>query len=313
MIIHCKYIILIILSFVSLSGYTQVGINTDDPDPSTALHIVSTNSGVLVPRIENTDSVDNPANGLIVYNTEYNNISVFSGTDGWQNIRPFPKGGIVMWSGSINDIPDDWALCNGHYYNPLNSHEDTAVYMPGWDKTPDLRGKFIVSYDESNTQYDSTGRIGGENITYLEERQLPSHTHVILAADGAHTHTVKQSGSHTHTTEQELGSDGNTGHFHYVARNKSGSSGLSASNCIAYHTNEGDWEEYKLKSTTSDSPDIGLTSRGAHTHEVTNTGSTHTHEINNSGAHKHTIQPVGNKEAIENRPAFYVLAFIMKL
>ena len=25
----------------------------------------------------------------------------------------FPPGGIIMWSGAINDIPVGWALCDG--------------------------------------------------------------------------------------------------------------------------------------------------------------------------------------------------------
>ena len=285
----------LLLIWICISGYPQIGINTDDPDPSAVLDINSNNKGVLVPKLASTSAITNPANGLIVYDSIRNNLCVFDSVTGWQELRPFPKGGIIMWSGLIKDIPFGWALCNGN------------------NGTPDLSGQFIVSYDNNTTDYNAIGKSGGENTTYLEEGQLPSHTHVISPSDGAHTHTVKQSGSHTHTTEQELDSDGNTGHFHFVARNKSGSSGLSASNCIAYHTNEGSLEQYKFKSTTSSNPDIGVTNRGGHTHEVTDVGSTHTHEINNGGAHTHTIQPVGNNDAIENRPAFYVLAFIIKL
>ncbi len=37
-----------------------------------------------------------------------------------------PPGGIIMWSGAINDIPVGWALCDGS------------------NGTPDLRDRFIV-------------------------------------------------------------------------------------------------------------------------------------------------------------------------
>lgn len=38
----------------------------------------------------------------------------------------FPSGGIIMWSGAVNDIPVGWALCDGS------------------NGTPDLRDRFIV-------------------------------------------------------------------------------------------------------------------------------------------------------------------------
>jgi len=40
--------------------------------------------------------------------------------------RAMPKGSIIMWSGSIDDIPTGWQLCDGS------------------DGAPDLRNKFIV-------------------------------------------------------------------------------------------------------------------------------------------------------------------------
>merc|ERR1719233_2584557 len=40
--------------------------------------------------------------------------------------RAMPKGSIIIWSGSIDDIPRGWQLCDGS------------------DGAPDLRNKFIV-------------------------------------------------------------------------------------------------------------------------------------------------------------------------
>ena len=42
-------------------------------------------------------------------------------------LKPFELM-ISMWSGSVNNIPTGWALCNGQ------------------NGTPDLRDRFIVSY-----------------------------------------------------------------------------------------------------------------------------------------------------------------------
>ena len=54
-----------------------------------------------------------------------------------------PPGLIGMWSGLIGDIPSGWALCNGG------------------NGTPDLSGKFIVSYDAADIRFDTVGNEGG--------------------------------------------------------------------------------------------------------------------------------------------------------
>ena len=74
-----------------------------------------------------------------------------------------PKGTIVMWSGSINNIPDGWALCNGGSKNGVT--------------IPDLRGKFIVGYDQALADYNSIGKNGGENKITLSEANIPRHSH----------------------------------------------------------------------------------------------------------------------------------------
>lgn len=115
-----------------------------------------------------------------------------------------PKGGIIMWSGAITEIPAGWALCNGQ------------------NNTPDLRARFIVgaggAYNPTNT--------GGNTTITLTEAQLPNHTHPITA-DGSHSHTVTsayvggaqadqgQKGRfilESHQTVETTSSDGNHNH-----------------------------------------------------------------------------------------------------
>ena len=74
-----------------------------------------------------------------------------------------PVGGIIMWSGSPNQIPDGWALCNGQTSNGK--------------KTPDLSGKFVVGYSASDSDYNSVGNTGGEKSVALTVAQMPSHSH----------------------------------------------------------------------------------------------------------------------------------------
>jgi microcystin-dependent protein len=162
-----------------------------------------------------------------------------------------------MWSGQANTVPDGWALCNG---------ETTS---DGY-QTPDLRGRFIVGYDDAVTPNAYTepgnlsikgttvGNTGGlENVT-LTINQLPVHSHTATSStNGAHTHSV---GTRGYMTDVDLaGTD--------YANGADGS---------------GD--------------DTGVTTQSA-------------------GSHSHTIsvQNTGGGQPHENRPPYYVLAFIMRV
>ncbi|MFC5871841.1 C-type lectin domain-containing protein [Chryseobacterium arachidis] len=97
----------LIILFCGISSlYSQVGIGTANPNPSTALDIVSQNRGFLGPRIALTSRTDNatiptPANGILVYN-----LTTLAGTEAtalapgyyfWYSGRWYPskKGEII--------------------------------------------------------------------------------------------------------------------------------------------------------------------------------------------------------------------------
>ena len=71
----CSYtLILLVFTCYFETSHAQVGIGTSEPDPSSILHISSTDKGVLLPRVDlknlwDKNTVDNPAEGLLVYNT----------------------------------------------------------------------------------------------------------------------------------------------------------------------------------------------------------------------------------------------------
>lgn len=87
-----------------------------------------------------------------------------------------PSGVIVMWSGSITNIPNGWVLCDGS------------------DGTPDLRNMFIIGAGSSH----NIGDTGGE----------PDHNHAISSFISSHTHisgtyqldTLPTGGSHITNT-----------------------------------------------------------------------------------------------------------------
>ena len=75
-----------------------------------------------------------------------------------------PSGCIILWSGASDNIPPGFVLCDG-----TNS-------------TPDLRGRFIVGFSNTDTDYD-VDDTGGNKTTTLSTSQLPSHTHTFTTGD----------------------------------------------------------------------------------------------------------------------------------
>ena len=70
-----KQLYFILSVFFGLNyGFGQVGINTNTPDTSSILDIVSSSKGVLFPRMTQTqiNAISNPAYSLLVYNTTLN-------------------------------------------------------------------------------------------------------------------------------------------------------------------------------------------------------------------------------------------------
>lgn len=112
-----------------------------------------------------------------------------------------PSGTIVMWNGTT--IPDGWALCDGT------------------NGTPDLRGMFIVGYDPSDPDYNSTGKTGGEKTHTLTITEMPQHRHSYSGStttDGSHQHDYydyfwQPSGSGYNVDENDIFSDNQVSGF----------------------------------------------------------------------------------------------------
>lgn len=70
-----------------------------------------------------------------------------------------PAGMIAIWSGTLNDVPTGWVICDGD------------------NGTPDLRDKFVLGAGENH----DVGETGGSEEVTLTVEQLPSHTHTLFA------------------------------------------------------------------------------------------------------------------------------------
>jgi hypothetical protein len=184
-----------------------------------------------------------------------------------------PRGVIVMWSGNSTAVPGGWAICDG-----TNS-------------TPNLRGRFVVASSGFGDMTD--GLSGGNNTLNISTAQDGGHTHVITAATagghnhggtGGHSLSVAELPPHTHGLAASSGGVPRIGTgFGYASGSTAGVTGVAL---------------------TATDP-IG--NSVAHTHPISADG-VHTHVVTaaNATTHSHAL-------SFDNRPAFYALAYIMKL
>lgn len=86
--------------------------------------------------------------------------------DAFVGMGAVPVGAILMWSGSASEVPKGWVLCDGREYDPQAK-----------SKAPDLRGRFIVAYDDRDTDYSQPGKTGGQKAVTLTIEQMPQHGH----------------------------------------------------------------------------------------------------------------------------------------
>ncbi len=85
-------LLFVLVTLISVHTITaQVSINTDGstPDASAVLDLKSTEKGILIPRMSQTEivNISNPANGLMVINTNDNRLYLYDdGTGKWKEI-----------------------------------------------------------------------------------------------------------------------------------------------------------------------------------------------------------------------------------
>jgi len=222
------------LFFFSLNIYSQVGIGTTSPDSSSQLDIVSTNKGILIPRLTVVQriAVSNPADGLLVYQTDdIIGFYYFNGTN-WVRILDKSKDGNptgTIISFTINTVPNGYLECDGSAvsrstYTDLFSVIGTNYGAGNGTTTfnlPDYRGQFLRGYDHgAGIDLDTALRsnrgdgVSGDAVGTKQSNQTLQHDHVVnppltsSSTNGSHLHTVDPpntatttNGNHRHSTK----------------------------------------------------------------------------------------------------------------
>lgn len=201
-----------------------------------------------------------------------------------------PIGGVIMWSGSIASIPENWALCDG------------------FSGTPDLRNRFVVG---AGGDYDPNDTGGADSVT-LTTGQIPSHTHSFSATTGtagSHSHSASTNSAGSHSHSGSTNSTGSHSHTSNVTTSTSGSGaasvqlltdGISGAPVTGSPQNTG--------SAGNHSHSLNINSAGSHSHSVS---------VSSAGNHSHSVSgttgSTGSGNSHENRPPYYALAYIMRV
>lgn len=115
-----KFLLLFIL--LPFFGFSQVGINTANPDPSAILHVESTDKGVILPRLTKSQisAIPNPATGLMVFNAQDNCLNYYNSVK-WVSMCGDNQPAAVLNIGS--------AIVNGGYREgrPLTGSETITL------------------------------------------------------------------------------------------------------------------------------------------------------------------------------------------
>lgn len=98
-----------------------------------------------------------------------------------------PIGTIVIWSGTVDNIPTSWQLCDGT------------------NGTPDLRDKFVLGAGETY----SVGETGGEEEVTLTKEQMPEHNHAFSILTSQTSIKVTHSTSGNYSTNANWYTDNN--------------------------------------------------------------------------------------------------------
>lgn len=133
------------LIMIGLVGHAQTGIGTPTPDPSAQLDVNATDKGVLIPRVELTETTDNTpvgndvANSLLVFNEAKQN-----------DVTP----GFYYWFDNKWQrlIPEGTATMSKFFYMPAVLFDTSTI---GENQTKNL-------HEEYMNQFTGTNLIGSE-------------------------------------------------------------------------------------------------------------------------------------------------------
>ncbi len=203
-----------------------------------------------------------------------NNIMTEGRFEGYGTV---PLGGIIMWAGDAASVPDGWILCIGQYITDQESPYHGR-------NTPNLRGRFIAGYDPSNMFYNEPGD--------LSDLDAPGNKEGKRGGEEKHILTVNEMPQHDHSLT--IAADGNHQHVALIDAGGGGDFGADPGWRKAMWTDRDGASGMSYGNPTANGY-LPTSMAGQHAHSGSDIGT------------------AGGGMAHENRPPYYVLAFIMRI
>ncbi len=100
-----RVFLLVCLNLIFFTSFSQVGIGTVSPNPSSILDISSDSRGILIPRMtsEQRDAIVSPPEGLNIYNLTTKTTNIFS-NGVWKTLA-YEKASNLVYVYSMADLP----------------------------------------------------------------------------------------------------------------------------------------------------------------------------------------------------------------
>lgn len=128
-----NYKLILTSLFFILTGISnaQVGIGTQSPAVSSVLDITSTSKGFLAPRMNTTERnlIANPADGLLIYNTDELNLNAYSQSKGWSALASAFKSVTIAAPVTTTSIVD--VRVTGMSIIPMDVNNSNNTPLPG--------------------------------------------------------------------------------------------------------------------------------------------------------------------------------------
>lgn len=184
-------ILLLLVSVTVIQA--QIGINTDSPDPSTVLDIVSLNidsKGLLLPRITTVQktAITSPAHSLLVYDTDKKCISQNLGTPTvpkWTCLTLFNRKFFYMPSINITTTTlgsatkDLYAQYKREYGLPMYKSTGAPTSIPYFPSASDLY-YYITYHDPSRITINSIDAVGVMNYTTIKKANYDDYINIVF-------------------------------------------------------------------------------------------------------------------------------------
>jgi len=153
----------------------QVGIGTASPDESSILHLESSDKGLLIPKMTSSqrDAIINPANGLMIYNTDLNEFQFNSNTQAtpiWVAFTTTPLSSSIGQSVKYSNIDvitniNANSVTNLPVFGLLNWNDNTTLYnanMANQELTVAETGRYKIIVNTSLNTPTNTARLAPE-------------------------------------------------------------------------------------------------------------------------------------------------------